>query len=395
MNRAEVAELRARFKKDRNTFSRIAGCYVNDQKEIVCTFSESFQLLGEDELFKYLDIAGRTLSGKLGDALLEQEFSLEEETEGECHRSLLALTRSGLSDDAVNRAFFEKVIREFDCPLHYLILLFADRYDVPVKTRDQMVNDASDTVYSYILCAICPVELSEPGLSYDTDTNSIGVRIRDWEVGKPEAGFLFPGFTDRATDIHSALLYSKNPKEPHRELGLNVLGVGDRLTASEQRGRLQKIVMEALHGDQDSDEIYDEIHYGFAEEIRAEEELTGEGTLVTLDEERMDRVLRDRGIGQEKEEKIKRAVLREFSEREEVSVNSLLDDRRKKAGERSAERKELLREIDALSGAEPGREGIIRAFGRDAVAERREVDGEICFVIRNAEQMFLNGKEVE
>jgi len=393
---AEVSELRARFKKEKNTFTRIAGCYVNEQKEIVCTFNESFRLLADDEMFKYLDIAAKTLSGKLGDALLEQEFSVEEEMDGECHRSLLALTKSGLTDDSLNQAFFEKVIGEFDCPEHYLILLFADRYDVPVRTKDNMQNDVSDQVYTYILCALCPVRLADPGLSYNTEKNAIGLRIRDWVVEKPEAGFLFPGFTDRSMDIHTALVYSRDPKEPHREIGMNILGVGDRLTASEQRNRLKAIVMDSLRGDSGSDEVIDEIHYSFSEEIKASEELMGEGVTVPLDEETLDRVLADKGLGNEKAEKIRHAVLKELGERDEVTVNSLLDGRRSKAGERTAERKELLREIDALSGgSEAGGSGVVRAFSKDAVVERQEVDGEICFVIRNAEKLFLNGKEIE
>jgi len=396
MNRAEVAELRARFKKDKNTFTRVTGCYVNEQKEIVCSFNESFQLLSEDETFKYLDIAGRTLSGKLGDALLEQEFSIEEETDGECHSSLLALTRSGLGDEALLQAFFGKVIAEFDCPEHYLILLFSDRYDVPVKTKDNIENDVSEAVYTYILCSLCPVRLADPGLSYDTEKNSIGLRIRDWVVDKPEAGFLFPGFTDRSMDIHTALVYSRDPKEPHREIGLNILGVGDRLTSSEQRNRLKAIVMDSLRGDSDSEEIYDEIHYGLSEEIRASEEMMGEGVTVELNADTLDHALADKGIGNEKSEKIRNAVLKEFGEREEVTVNSLLDGRRSKAGERTAERKELLREIDTLSGsAGAGDSGVIRAFSKDAVIERQEVGGEVCFVVRNVDKLFLNGREVE
>ena len=34
MNEREVAELRRRFRPEKNSISRVRGCYVNDQKEI-------------------------------------------------------------------------------------------------------------------------------------------------------------------------------------------------------------------------------------------------------------------------------------------------------------------------------------------------------------------------
>ena len=50
--------------------------------------------------------------------------------------------------------------------------------------------DESEEVYKYMLCAICPVTLSKPGLGYLEKEQRIGARIRDWVVGAPETGFL-------------------------------------------------------------------------------------------------------------------------------------------------------------------------------------------------------------
>ena len=85
-----------------------------------------------------------------------------------------------------------------------------------------------------MLCAICPVTLSKPGLGYLEKEQRIGARIRDWVVGAPETGFLFPAFNDRSTDIHSTLFYTKNTKEPHSEFMTNGLGCGVERTATEQ-----------------------------------------------------------------------------------------------------------------------------------------------------------------
>ena len=72
------------------------------------------------------------------------------------------------------------------------------------------MDDASDYVYEFILCSICPVKLDKPGLCYNVSHNTIENRVQDWVVGAPENGFLFPAFTDRNTDIHNLLYFTKN-----------------------------------------------------------------------------------------------------------------------------------------------------------------------------------------
>lgn len=77
------------------------------------------------------------------------------------------------------------------------------------KTTDNSKLDESEEVYEYLLCAICPVSLAKPALGYLEDENRIGARIRDWIVGAPDLGFVFPAFTDRSTDINSVMYYTK------------------------------------------------------------------------------------------------------------------------------------------------------------------------------------------
>ena len=69
--------------------------------------------------------------------------------------------------------------------------------------------DASDYVYEFIQCTICPVKLSKAGLCYNSMTNVIENRTRDWLVEAPVNSFIFPAFNDRNTDIHSLLFYAR------------------------------------------------------------------------------------------------------------------------------------------------------------------------------------------
>ena len=98
-------------------------------------------------------------------------------------------------------------------------------YDVPGKSSDDLeMYDASDVVYEYLLCSICPVSLSKAGLCYNAEDNRIEDRIRDWIVDMPDKGFLFPAFNDRNTDLHGVLYYTKKSSNLQEELIDQVLG---------------------------------------------------------------------------------------------------------------------------------------------------------------------------
>ncbi len=142
-------------------------------------------------MFKYIDIFRKTLSGSIGKTLLNMEFPTEQETkEDGTQVFLMKLLESKLTDDELLDAFYDKVIENYGYPENYFIILVHDAYDIPKITTDGIENfDASEYVYDYILCSICPVKLTKPGLCYNAETNHIQDRIRDWLVQPPELGF--------------------------------------------------------------------------------------------------------------------------------------------------------------------------------------------------------------
>ena len=211
MNKKEVSEIRKQYVPERCTISRICGCYVDAEKNIKTTLKEAFLSLPEEDAFKYFTIFKKTLSGTIGRNLLNLDFPLEEEKEGGCQEFLLQLRNSKLKDDQLIQQFYEKIIETFDFGENYYIILIHVGYDVPGKASDGTeMFDASDTVFEYILCSICPVHLSKAGLGYNEEKNCIENRTQDWIVDQPVKGFLFPCFNDRFTDIHSLLYYTKN-----------------------------------------------------------------------------------------------------------------------------------------------------------------------------------------
>lgn len=273
MIKQEINEIKRLYTPSRCSITRICGCYVDGEKNKKTEFKEAFLSLPEEEIFKYFELLRKTLSGTPGKNLLNLEFPLSSEEEGGTQEFLLRLRDSKLKDDALLEEFYDKVIGSYEYVGNYLILLIHDAYDVPGKTTDGLtMDDASDTVFEYILCCICPVNLSKPGLSYDAAANEFHNRVRDWIVEMPESGFLFPSFNDRCADIHSTLYYSKNPEEPHSEFVDSVLGALLPLTAGSQKETFQALIEETL-GDEAEYEVVKNIHENLTEMIEEHKEI--------------------------------------------------------------------------------------------------------------------------
>ena len=242
----DILELKRRFKKENCTITRMCGCYVDASKNKVVELNETFLNLEDEEFFKYLEIAKKTLSGTIGNNLLELHFADEEEEPGGKQQYLLGLRESGLKNPELLEHLYDKIIENYDYVGNYLILVFHDAYDVITKTNDDLKLDESEEVFTYLLCAICPVNLSKPGLGYRADLNRIGIRIQDWVVAAPDVGFLFPSFIDRSADVHSLTYYVRDAKDSHRDFIETALGCGAKRTATEEHNAFSSIVKTAI-----------------------------------------------------------------------------------------------------------------------------------------------------
>ena len=225
-------------------------------------------------------------------------------------------------------------------------MLFHDAYDVMTKTTDNNALDESEEVFEYLLCAICPVQLSKPGLGYREDENRIGPRIRDWVVSVPDSGFLFPAFTDRSTDIHSLMFYTKDTKAPHAEFMELGLGCGARRTATEQKMTFHSIVKQAYGDDvEKSGEVLMEIQQNLNDLVEEKAEL--EEDPVVLTPELLTNVMEESGVTPEKAEKIGKTCAEEFAEEAPLAEN-VVDSKALAANEQIQKEKELVAQVEVL-----------------------------------------------
>ena len=303
MNKKEVLEIRKQFTPENCAITRICGCYVDHEKAKRLQTKTAFLSMPEEEEFKYFDLFRKTFSGKIGRNLLNLEIPLEEEMPGGAQEFLLQLRDSKLQDDMLLEEFYDKVIENYICAGNYYIVLIHAMYDIPGRASNQTeLYDASEDVYEYLLCSICPVELSKAGLCYDEEENQITERRREWEVGAPVKGFLFPAFNDRNTDIHAALYYTKKTEELQEQLTQALFGVNIPLSAEAQKSMFQKIlgnVLENRAGYSIVMDVYDRL-YELLEEGKDDPDP------VTVGKYELRRILENSGAAEEAAERFEK-----------------------------------------------------------------------------------------
>ena len=371
MNKKEVTEIKKLFTKERCCLNRLCGCYVDADKNKVVQFKEAFLSLPEEEIYKYLDIFRKSLSGTLGKNLLNMEFPLEQEMGDGTQKSLLALRDSELKDDAMLDAFYDRIIETYYHPENYLILLVHGSYDIPMKTSDGMeMDDASDYIYNFVLCCLCPVTLSKAGLCYNAETNSIEDRIRDWMVGLPEQGFLFPAFQDRNTDIHRLLYYSQNANELCPDITEQLLGCVQPIPARQQKESFQAIIEDTL-GEECVYDVVRNIHENLNEMIEEQKE---NGEPLELDKIQVRKLLERSGAPEENLEQFEKQYDEEIGAQMTVMANNISDTR-----------KFEVKTPQMTVKVSPEQAGLV---------ETRMIDGVPCLVIPLTDEVEVNGIHV-
>ncbi|WP_315077404.1 DUF4317 domain-containing protein [uncultured Clostridium sp.] len=350
MRKKDILELKRRFKKDHCTFTKMCGCYVNGEKHIILKFRETFLNLDEDEYFKYLEIAKKVLSGTIGNNILELNFPINENFINERQISLMQLKNSQLKDDSLLDAFYESIINSYDYTGNFLILVFHDAYDVITKTTDNAKLDESEEVYEYVLCAICPVSLSEPGLRYFEEENKIKARIRDWVVDAPTNGFVFPAFIDRSSDVNAIMYYTKNAKDTHPELMENALGCSSKQTATIQKETFQTIIKDSMSADEKkADKIFMEIQENLNAMVDEHNSIYDDTNCepITLTKKDIQNLLIESGVPEETTNKIEKSYIENFGDDFPIAEN-LIDAKVLKVNAQRKKEENLKKQVEIL-----------------------------------------------
>lgn len=371
MNKKEVLEIRKQFTPANCAITRIAGCYVDHEKNKKMESKSAFLSLPEEEAFKYFDIFKKTLSGTMGKNMLNMEFPIDQEMPGGTQEFLMKLKASKLEDDMLLEEFYDKVIATYEYAENYYIILIHAMYDVPGRSSDNLeMFDASDEVYEYLVCSICPVSLSKAGLSYNAESNCIQDRIRDWVVDMPDKGFLFPAFNDRSTDIHGVLYYTKKSEDLQPELIEQLLGARMPMSANTQKETFQMLIEDTLGEDGDYETIRN-IHDTLNDMIEEHKE---EQEPLQLDKTDVRKVFEKSGVSSEKMECFDQNYEETAGEKTSLLATNITE-----------KKKFQIETPDIVIKVNPERADLI---------ETRVIDGRQCLVIAVDDHIEVNGVNV-
>lgn len=272
MNDKEIGEIRRHLRRDRSNITKIYGCFVNDNKEIITEFSQSTGIMPENEGDKYFALFKRVLSGSVGKNLIDITFKTSQVAGSPEHKLLMDLRESKLGDDELLHSFFQKIIDSVTLEGNYLILIGCDSYDVPFKGKDDFSDsDKSEEVYTYLICAICPVKQTKPNLHYVPEEKLFHDGAMNQPVSAPALGFLFPAFDNRATNIYNALYYTHDIKVSQDALIETLFNTPVPMPAAEQKKCFEALLTTAL-GDECNLDVVQTVHDQLCQRIELHKE---------------------------------------------------------------------------------------------------------------------------
>ena len=372
MTRKELSEIKSQYTLENCGILRLCGCYVDGERNKITQFNENFLNLPEEEKHKYFDIFKKTLSGTPGKNLIDMKFNVDAYADEGARTFLMNLRDSGLKDDRLLDEFYDRIINNYSYVGNYLILLINQVYDIPTVTTDNIeMKDASDEVYSYILCSICHVNLSKPGLGYDEEDNNFHDKKQNHMVDVPDVGFLFPAFNKRSADEDMTVFYTKDVSEFEDGLIDCLLDCVAPLPAKQQKETFTSLVSEAV-GEEADLQVVKNIHANLEQII--EEKKQESPAPVMLDKNEMKNLLEKSGVKEEK--------LENFEEHFEMA-----------AGEHG---KLVASNVSSGKKFEVKTPDVVIKINSDKtdIVSTQVIDGRQCLVIQIDERLVVNGISV-
>ena len=297
MNKKDISEVKKLLAKKTCRIDKISGCMVDGDGKCSDVIGEHLRRMDEDESDLYLGLVRKALSGKIGKNLYNTEFPLSEEKDGGKQHALHAFLDDQLDTDDKIRKFCQNIADNIHMDSAYAILIAKGVYDIPAKAKDGAVlEDASEDVYLFEITCICPVKVGKKMLVFNESSKNLASSGTVLSIEAPVAGFLYPAFDNRQTNIHAALYYVKKETERHQDLSDLIFGADLMTAESDQKELLAAVVEKTLGRDCDFDQvrsINDAVN-------QASKEMSDTDEPAEIGKNDLKRILRDSGVPEDK-----------------------------------------------------------------------------------------------
>lgn len=326
MNKKDLNELRKNFSSasDLFTLNHVVSAFVDAEKNIKCVKSDAFHNIPSEECDCYMETLRRVLAGTLGKGLLEYEFPNEAYEETGAQHIFYEALGSKLSDESAVNLMLDQIVKNMEYISTYAILIGHCTYTVFNKTKNDEINPYDSIEYSFLVTAICPVEVRIDGLIYNEDDNAIEKKTAyDRIVSEvPTDGFLYPTFTGRGPDVNHVLYSARKPKEINTSIVENVLGCKFICTANQEKESFHNLL---------EDVVADELSYTVITDVNEKlqsiaEEYKNDAELPSVDDIQMRDILLDSGVSEEKAEQVQN-LYREITREKPLSVCNITENK--------------------------------------------------------------------
>ena len=374
MNDKEIAELRRRYKAEKTGISRIRGAYVNEKREIISELDQSVAMMTETEADEILSLLKKALSGKVDTNLIDIHFTTQQVMESPEHKLLCNLRETALSDEELIHQFYKKIIDSLTLEGNYMILLAYDCYDVFSYRKDGARDEDSTEMFRYILCAICPIKMAKPTLSYYVRENCFRNVVADSVISPPALGFMFPSFDNRSTNLYGALYYTRATDNSHKEFTDAIFNAGELpMPATEQKETFRSVLADAA-GDSCSLAVVRSVHAQIHQAME-EHKISKEPEPLTVDKYAIRDMLEFCGVPEENVEKFEQKFDQGFGQNAALSPRNLVETG-----------KFEVRTPDVVIKVDPARTDLV---------ETRIIDGVKYVLIRADGGVEVNGIDVK
>ncbi len=309
MTERELREIKRRFRPEKSNIPRIVGCLVNGNKQIVSKINQSIGISESDVGEGLLNVMKKTLSGSLGTNLHDVKFSTKQVSESEEHKLLMELRATSLKDASVLDRFYGKVIESVNFDGNYVILLANDIYDVFTKSSDGIGEDSTE-VFSYIICAVCPVKDTPGAISFKESDSLFHTASISSVLASPALGFMFPAFDDRKTNIYDALYYTRGIADEYPDFCKNIFAGGSPMPPKVQKETFNGCLSEVL-SEECSLDVVKSVHNQIGEIVLAHKE-SRDPEPLTITKATVKTMLENCGVAEEKIEKLGEALDESF-----------------------------------------------------------------------------------
>lgn len=312
LNKKDIANFRKQFKVN-NDLLKIHEIYyvyiMKESSDIYHDQSFPFEMLEKEQKELFMDNFKKVLSGQLDEKLFELKFQhdVEDSSQFILHQGLLTNDKEEWKANMLK--LVEKMLKDKQYEMDIVVTFIRGEYRKPMKARNEEAEESEfDSVFSnaFILGSMNKTLDPKKELLFDYVEKEFKYNIvvdPIINLKAPMSGFLFPCFTDNASDVNHVLYSAGKKYELDYHFIEEVLNAEETMTAEDDKVVFEEIVKKVAGNQINTStlsNVYDEIHQ-LIEENEEEEEIP------KLDYKDVEKVLRSSGVKDIDTEKVETA----------------------------------------------------------------------------------------